>query len=116
MPKAGPSMGSPRYDRVPPEGLDSPAIQRSKVDLPDPERPSRPTISPSLMVRFTPSSTTCCPSPSGLGKALLTSLTCNRGAVFMGVLSSEPVASLRVIVQGSPEEAVDDHDEQAHGH
>ncbi len=35
-----------------------PAIERSSVDLPEPERPRRPTISPSRKVISTPSRTT----------------------------------------------------------
>ena len=67
---------------LPPLGLDRPAISRSSVDLPDPERPRSPTISPSLTRRFTPSSTSSSP-PSAFGKVLRTSRTSSNGAVFM---------------------------------
>src|SRR5579883_34087 len=46
---------------------------RSSVDLPDPERPSRPTISPSYRVRSTSLRTTISPA-DGLGKCLSTPL------------------------------------------
>ena len=43
---AGPFTGSPEIVTVPCVGRVSPAIRRRSVDLPDPERPSRATISP----------------------------------------------------------------------
>src|SRR5262249_59928610 len=56
-PFGGPLMTSPRHSALPEDGAISPAMMRSSVDLPDPERPSRPTISPDWMVRSTFSST-----------------------------------------------------------
>src|SRR5216684_9059318 len=44
---------SPRHLASPEDGAISPAMMRSSVDLPEPERPSRPTISPERMVRST---------------------------------------------------------------
>ena len=41
-----------RYMTCPAIGSAKPAINRSKVDLPDPERPSSPTISPSASVKL----------------------------------------------------------------
>ena len=41
MPGAGPAIGWPRYSSAPPLGRDRPAIRRSKVDLPEPERPEQ---------------------------------------------------------------------------
>src|ERR1700679_3099982 len=52
-PFGGPTMVSPRHLALPEEGVISPAMMRSSVDLPDPERPSRPTISPERIVRST---------------------------------------------------------------
>src|SRR5271154_4547088 len=57
-------------------------MARNKVDFPEPERPSRPTISPGRSVRFTFSSTTSS-SPSGLRKDLQTPCTSSNGARFM---------------------------------
>jgi hypothetical protein len=45
-PFGGPMIVSPRHFASPEEGAIRPAMMRSSVDLPDPERPSRPTISP----------------------------------------------------------------------
>ena len=56
-PLGGPWMVSPRHRASPEDGAISPAMMRSSVDLPDPERPSSPTISPAWMVRSTLSST-----------------------------------------------------------
>src|SRR4029077_10425636 len=52
-PFGGPAMVSPRHLASPEDGVIRPAMMRSKVDLPDPERPSRPTISPEWIVRST---------------------------------------------------------------
>ena len=56
-PFGGPLMVSPRHLASPEDGAISPAIMRKSVDLPDPERPSRPTILPEWIVRSTFSST-----------------------------------------------------------
>ncbi|MET4725978.1 hypothetical protein ABIF63_010084 [Bradyrhizobium japonicum] len=66
-PFGGPTMVSPRQVACPADGLTRPAMIRSKVDLPEPERPSRPTISPERIVRSTLSSTRSC-SPLPFGK------------------------------------------------
>ena len=57
-PSAGPRNGAPRQVTSPEVGVSSPAMMRSRVDLPEPERPSRPTISPAFRVTSTLSSTT----------------------------------------------------------
>ena len=46
-PLTGPVIGSPRQRTSPAVGLSKPDTMRSSVDLPEPERPSSPTISPS---------------------------------------------------------------------
>ena len=58
MPAQGPSTGAPRHSTCPPVGVSKPEMMRSSVDLPEPERPSKPTISPSRTVSDTSSSTT----------------------------------------------------------
>ena len=75
----------------PPEGGSRPAIERSSVDLPEPERPSSPTISPGRSVRLTFSSTTSS-SPSGLRKDLLTPCTSSSGARFSGAVAFTAVS------------------------
>ena len=57
-PSAGPRRAAPRHDTVPPVAASSPAMIRSSVDLPEPERPSSPTISPCPIRTSTSSSTT----------------------------------------------------------
>ena len=57
MPWEGPVTGRPRQRSSPETGRDSPAMMRSRDDLPEPERPSRPTISLDLRSRLTSSST-----------------------------------------------------------
>ena len=66
-PFGGPMMVSPRHFASPEDGAISPAMMRSSVDLPEPERPSRPTISPERIVRSTFSSTSRS-SPLPFGK------------------------------------------------
>jgi hypothetical protein len=43
-PFGGPTMVSPRHLASPEDGAIRPAMMRSSVDLPEQERPSRPTI------------------------------------------------------------------------
>ena len=57
-PSVGPSTCLPRHVTLPALGFNRPETIRSSVDLPDPERPSSATISPSRRVRLTSSSTT----------------------------------------------------------
>src|SRR6202022_2701133 len=93
-------------------------MTRNRVDLPDPERPSRPTISPSRKARFTPSSTRSW-SPSGLRKAWLTLCTSRRGEVFTFYLpeySVQPELAFGAVIQRPPEKAIYHHDEQTHHH
>ena len=72
-PRGGPAIVSPRHVAWPEEGDTNPAMIRSRVDLPDPERPSRPTISPARIVRSTFSSTMRS-SPLPFGNSRLTLL------------------------------------------
>ena len=51
IPDAGPLTGWPRYRMRPDVGRERPAISRKSVDLPDPDRPRRPTICPSVTAR-----------------------------------------------------------------
>ena len=57
-PSAGPLTGVPRHSTSPEVGRSRPETIRSSVDLPEPDRPSSATISPSRSVRLTLSSTT----------------------------------------------------------
>ncbi len=66
-PFGGPTMVSPRHLASPEDGAINPAMMRNSVDLPEPERPSRPTISPAWIVRST-FSKTCRSSPLPFGK------------------------------------------------
>src|SRR5215471_1608892 len=114
MPRAGPSTGWPRYVTLPAVGVPSPAMSRSSVDLPEPERPRSPTISPSLMRRLTPSSTSSS-APSAFEKDLRTPCTSRSGTAFMSSLpSSEAETPLSVEVERPPEESIDRNDEQTH--
>src|SRR5580692_2297061 len=113
IPGAGPAMGWPIYRRCPALGSDSPAIKRRSVDLPEPERPSSPTIWPSRNSRFMPSSTSNS-APSGLGNALRTSVHCSSGEVFMLSPSGQSIFALSVVIQGPPKQPIDDDDEQTH--
>src|SRR6201746_915700 len=55
--------------------------------------------------------------PSGLAKALRTSVTCSNGAVFIewSQRSSESELAFCVVVQRSPEQAIDGKNKYAHG-
>src|SRR5205807_8544646 len=112
---------------TPAAGSSSPAIARSSVDLPEPERPSSPTISPGRSVRLTFSSTRSS-SPSGLRKDLQQPCTSSSGArlsagaVTFTVFSSpeDPSAdaelALGARIQRPPEQPVQRDDEQAQHH
>src|ERR1700689_5155749 len=114
MPGAGPRIGLPRYCNSPALGSASPAIKRNKVDLPEPDRPKRPTICPSRNSRFIPCNTNSS-APSGFGNALRTSVHCSRGELFMPNPSGKPIFTLGVVIQGAPEEPIDHDHEKAHG-
>ena len=69
---AGPVTGSPEIVTVPSVGRVSPAIRRKSVDLPDPERPSRATISPVFRLSDTSLNTGARVSPDPVEKTWLT--------------------------------------------
>ena len=108
----------------------SPAMQRSRVLLPEPDLPSSATISPSWSSKSMPSSTTS-GWPSGVVKFLVTRSTAMivspapPSAVALGWCwweswssprgaRSERVLGLGEVVEAPPEEPVDQHDEEAH--
>src|ERR1051325_970515 len=86
---------------------------RSSVDLPEPERPSRPTISQSFNVRFTPSRTSNS-LPPGRGKERATSRTSKSVSLSIVASSAEPEFALGVPIERPPEQAVDDRDQETH--
>src|SRR5271165_6203577 len=100
---------------------------RSKVDFPDPDRPSRATISPARSCRSMESRTRSS-SPAAPGKLLLTASTsmrtsaCERigeGVVISVAHDGEPgrsegVAALCQCVEAPPEQAVHRDDVEAH--
>src|SRR5215472_9975348 len=126
IPEAGPETGSPRYSTAPAEGSSRPAMTRSNVDFPEPDRPRSPTISPGRSVRFTFSSTTSS-SPSGLRKDLHTPCTSSSGArlsagatafttISFGPASADAELTLAARIQRTPEHPVERHYEQAQHH
>src|SRR6476646_877903 len=114
---------------VPVVGAMSPAMQRKRVLLPEPDLPSSATISPPWSSKSMPSSTTR-GWPSGVMKFLVTCSTAmmvspsspspaGRGrVVWVGVTVrsswSERVLGFGEVVQAAPEEPVHEHDEEAH--
>src|SRR5215813_12212851 len=91
-------------------GRARPAISLRSVDFPDPDRPRRPTIWPSARVRSTPSRTRSSPW-SAFGKARRTWWTSSRGSE---ATSAQPELLFGVPVEGTPERAIEDDDEEAH--
>ena len=69
---AGPVTGSPEILTVPSVGWVRPAMMRRSVDLPEPERPSRATISPVLRLSDTSLSTGARLSPEPVWKTWVT--------------------------------------------
>src|SRR6185312_10700722 len=116
MPAAGPDSGAPRYSTCPDVGRIKPPTIRSNVDLPDPERPSRPRISPSRKTRLTPASTGN-GSPDGLAKAmkiLSSSMIGGEEPSPTGALSIKPRAPLCVSIERAPQQAVHGNDKYGH--
>src|ERR1700756_2987486 len=95
-PFGGPLITAPRQVALPEEGLIKPAMIRNKVDLPDPERPSRPTISPERIVRSTFSSTSSS-SPLPFGNERQTPRISSR-------LASLEISSMRLSLYLSQDE------------
>src|ERR1700691_4473559 len=109
-------------------------MQRSSVDFPEPDLPSRATISPGATSRLMPSSTGGSP-PSRVGNVLVTLLTetiARRAAAARepmlasaftpaiiaagGRRRSQRVAGLGEMVEAAPQQAVDDdHIHRHHG-
>src|SRR5262245_28907523 len=94
-------------------GCDSPAMRRSSVDLPDPERPSSPTISPWATLSSMPSRTSNS-DPSGLRKACRISCVSSKGMASMSSTSAKAIPSLGVVVERPPERTINHDNEQAH--
>src|SRR5262249_31684496 len=87
-----------------------PAMMRSSVDLPEPDFPSRATISPSPSEKFTPSGIVR-GVPSALRKDFETPRRSSRDSLMAWILVA---AAFGQEVQAPPEEAIEQHDEQAH--
>src|SRR5476651_2415088 len=98
---------------LPAVGRASPEIKRSKVDFPEPERPSRPTISPSAKVKLM-SLRTSSSLPSGLGKAWQHDRICSSASLMGLTPSPEPEFSLGVPIKRPPERTIDDDYIDAH--
>src|SRR5450631_403911 len=92
---------------LPAVGRASPEIKRSKVDFPEPERPSRPTISFSTRVKLM-SLRTSISLPSGLGKAWQHDRICSSASLMVPTPSPKPEFSFRVPVKRPPKRAIDD--------
>src|SRR5262245_22476919 len=96
-------------------------MMRSRVDLPEPERPSRPTISPSRKLSDTSSRTTSS-APEGWRKAWRMAQTSSSGVaarmavvVNMGrALLVEAEATLGEAIEPPPQRPVEQHDEERH--
>src|SRR5271155_2140461 len=97
---------------VPAEAGIRPAIERSRVDLPDPVRPRSPTICPCTSCNSMPSSTRSSP-PSARGK-VWRSAWISRSALLMRKASTDAELAFRVKIEWTPERAIDEDDEQAH--
>src|SRR5271156_5771882 len=89
-----------------------PAIERSRVDLPDPVRPRSPTICPSTSCSSMPSSTRSSP-PSARGK-VWRSAWMSRSALLIWKASIDAELAFRVSIEWTPENAIDDNDEKTH--
>ncbi|MEY9852221.1 hypothetical protein ABH923_001899 [Leifsonia sp. EB41] len=87
VPGLAPLSTPPLNETVPAVGAISPAMQRSSVLLPEPERPRRATISPWWMVSVTPESTVF--SPPSVANDLVTSRT-SMSAVFVVIMMGAP--------------------------
>src|SRR5207247_6880977 len=103
--------GSPRYRTRPEVAGLRPVMMRSRVDLPQPEGPSRPTNSPGRIVMSTSLTATHARPPPPY--SLPTPCSSSRlplPAMLMRSSSLHPVALFRQPVHGAPESAVDQDD------
>ena len=118
-PFGGPAMVSPRHLASPEDGAIRPAMMRSSVDLPDPERPSRPTISPEWIVRSTFSRTSSS-SPLPFGNERQTPRISSRLASLASIehgfslRSAEAKTALSEGVERPPEQPVEQRHQNAH--
>src|SRR5882672_6947389 len=117
-PLGGPLIVSPRHLASPEDGAMRPEMMRSSVDLPDPDRPSRPTISPERSVRSTFSSTSRS-SPLPFGKDRQTPrisrrLACLVRSSMSSPLSAEAKATLSEGIERPPEQPVEERHQNAH--
>src|SRR6185437_2852500 len=83
-------MSWPSILMLPPVGSISRKMVRPTVDLPQPDSPTRPSVSPALIEKLTPSTANTvpaarCSSPLRIGKCFLRSLTSMTGASSMAV-------------------------------
>src|SRR5256885_356161 len=81
-------MSSPLNRTVPPVGSSRRVTARPSVDLPQPDSPTRPTVSPALISRSTPSTawtwpTVRCRIPDATGNHILRSLTETSGSAVV---------------------------------
>src|SRR3974390_1880282 len=97
-------------------GVVSPPAIRSSVDLPDPERPSRPTISPDCSDRSIPSNT-----GSALGvrpaKVLPTPSSSITGVLFADALTDGSLQSSAAFgkrIQRTPQQTIHGDDKERH--
>src|SRR5580698_4775039 len=117
---AGPSTGSPPIFTVPSVGRVRPAMIRNRVDLPEPERPSRATISPVFMRMETSLSTGERASPEPVEKTWLTLSTSRIVAMAVSNMGRTPndgsqtQPPLRVGIEPSPEQAVEQSHKDRH--
>ena len=94
----------------------SPAAIRSKVDLPEPERPRRPRISPARIDMSMPSRTVSS-APSRFANAMLTfrrSIMALASSAKVRPHSIEPRSAFRVGVERPPQQAVGGNHEHRH--
>src|ERR1700758_2335485 len=120
-PFGGPWIVSPRHLALPDEGEIKPAMMRRSVDLPEPERPRRPTISPERIVRSTFSSTSrSSPLPFGKDRQTLRMSISVDGVSSMKVSNSIARASAETEtafaegVERPPDQPVEQGHQNAH--
>src|SRR6267378_6018925 len=117
-PFGGPMMVSPRHLASPEDGAMRPEMMRSSVDLPDPDRPSRPTISPERIVRSTFSSTSrSSPLPFGNDRQtprISRRLVCLVRSSMISPLSAEAKTTLSEGIERPPEQPVEERHQNTH--